>query len=70
MLCIGKNDYPYKAVDRFKVEFVAKNKEELILFLFWHEFQHYLDKKIGVKTKHSEISEIAYNRVWAKKDGE
>ena len=63
-LNIGKNKYPYAMKDRYGVEFVAQTKEELILFLFWHEFHHYVDFKTGVKTKHREISEIAYNRVW------
>jgi len=66
-LTIGQNAYPYKTKDRFKVEFVAQTKEELTLFLFWHEFQHYLDAKASIKTKHREISEIAYNRVWGGK---
>jgi hypothetical protein len=66
-LVIGKNSYPYTTKDRYNVEFTANTKEELILFLFWHEFQHYLDNKVKNKTKHSEISMIAYNRVWGDK---
>ena len=64
ILSIGENEYPYETMDMYKVKFTAQTKEELILFLFWHEFQHYLDTKTGIKTKHREISEIAYNKVW------
>jgi len=63
-LTIGENQYPYKSTDRYGVEFTANTKEELILFLFWHEFQHYIDGKTNIKTKHKEVSQIAYNRVW------
>jgi len=64
ILSSGQNVYPYTGRDLYKVEFTAQTKEELILFIFWHEFQHYLDKKTGVKTKHREVSEIAYTKVW------
>ena len=63
-LNIGQNTYPYQTIDRYKVALTAATKEELILFLFWHEFQHYLDGKTGIKTKHREVSEIAYAKVW------
>jgi len=64
LLSIGKNKYPYETEDKYSIKFTAQTEEELILFLFWHEFQHYLDKKTGIKTKHREVSEIAYNKVW------
>jgi len=66
VLSIGENKYPYESEDIYKVKFTAQTKEELILFIFWHEFQHYLDKKTGIKTKHREVSEIAYNKVWGR----
>jgi len=60
---IGKNKFPLKGEDHIGTALKLKNERELILFVFWHEFLHYLDWKLGRKTKHREISQLAYNYV-------